>query len=257
MTLYITDLDGTFTFCTSLKSITIPSSVTYLHRTFSYCEALESVTLPNTLTTIEANTFSACTSLTTITIPASVTSIGDFAFSGCTSLASISIPESVTSFGFFAFSDCKALTSFTIPASVTEIGVNPFNGCTALTSVTCQATTPPALESMTFLTKYDATLYVPAGSLGKYQDSNWADYFANISELNQSAIDDIRHDGQDITLRTEGSTLEILNLADNETVSIYTTAGACLYQGTGRLITLTPGSVYILRTPRAAIKFAL
>lgn len=126
-----------FSGCTSLTTITIPNSVTEIgHGAFEGCASLSSVALPNNLTRIEDITFSLCTSLTSISIPNSVASIGMGAFKGCTGLESVTIPNNVTSIGNLAFDGCTGLTSVTIPNSVTSIGDWAFNGCTGLTSVT-------------------------------------------------------------------------------------------------------------------------
>ena len=130
---------GEFAFfdCTSLTSITIPSSVTSIAaRLFEDCTSLTSITIPNSVTSIGDDAFRGCTSFTSITIPNSVTSIDDWAFSGCTSLTSITIPDSVTEIGYSAFEGCTSLTSITIPNSLTSIGYGAFEGCTSLTSIT-------------------------------------------------------------------------------------------------------------------------
>ena len=122
--------------CTSLTSITIPSSVTIIDfEAFEGCTSLTSITIPSSVTSIESYTFSGCTSLTSITIPSSVTIIKNCAFENCTSLTSITIPSSVISIGFGAFSGCTGLTSITIPSSVTSIESGVFDGCTGLTSI--------------------------------------------------------------------------------------------------------------------------
>ena len=126
-----------FSWCTSLKSITIPDSVTSIDAwAFSDCTSLTSVTIPNSVTSIGNGAFNACTSLTSVTIPNSVTSVGERAFFGCAGLTSITIPDSVTSIGKGAFRACTSLTSITIPDSLTSIGGWAFVDCTSLTSIT-------------------------------------------------------------------------------------------------------------------------
>ena len=82
---------------------------------FSQCSSLTSISIPSSVTSIGNGAFSGCSSLTSISIPSSVTSIGNGAFSGCSSLTSISIPSSVTSIGNGAFSGCSSLESITLP----------------------------------------------------------------------------------------------------------------------------------------------
>jgi hypothetical protein len=95
----------------------IPYGVTGIRdNTFSYCSSLTSITIPSSVTSIGGFAFLACTSLTSITIPSSVTSIGFSAFSDCSSLTSITIPSSVTSIGDYAFS-CS-LISITVSWNV-------------------------------------------------------------------------------------------------------------------------------------------
>ena len=113
---------------------TFASGVKIIDNAFYGCTSLKSITLPNSVTSIGNLAFTGCTSLKSITIPNSVTSIGDWAFSGCTSLESITIPNSVTSVGYNAFSGCTSLESITLPDSVTAIGTEAFSG-SALTDV--------------------------------------------------------------------------------------------------------------------------
>jgi len=124
--------------CTSLTSITIPSSVTSIGSdAFEGCTGLTSITIPSSVTSIGYSAFEGCTGLTSVTIPSSVTGIGDKAFYGCTNLTSITIP-SVIIIGDEAFKG-SSLTSVTIPGSVTSIGNDAFGCCSKLSSIDVDA----------------------------------------------------------------------------------------------------------------------
>ena len=123
--------------CTSLVSVTIPSSVqTIGWNAFENCTSLTSVTIPGSVTSLGQYAFQNCTSLTSITIPGSVISIGEGAFIGCTGLASITIQSGVQTIERNAFENCTSLTSVTIPSGVQTIGQNAFFDCKSLASVT-------------------------------------------------------------------------------------------------------------------------
>lgn len=99
---------------------------------FCDCTSLTSVVLPDSVTFV--SNFQNCTGLTTINIPDSVTEISPYTFQGCTGLTSVVLGKSVTTIGSQAFYGCTSLTEVTIPASVTFIGSDAFHK-TALTDV--------------------------------------------------------------------------------------------------------------------------
>ena len=152
----IGDVDGgaVFEYCTSLKVVNIPSSVTIIGRTAFYgCTGLQSVTIPSTVTTIGQYAFGGgCTGKATINcsipdntdafngcrfseivIGEGVTRIGSNVFRGNPSLLSLTLPEGLLSIGSNAFYDCQNLASVHIPASVTSIEDGAFLICRKLT----------------------------------------------------------------------------------------------------------------------------
>ena len=69
--------------CTSLESVTIPDSVTWIAGdAFRDCTSLESVTIPDSVRDIRGYAFADCINLKTASIPADCF-VYDSAFSGC------------------------------------------------------------------------------------------------------------------------------------------------------------------------------
>ena len=127
---------GCFSKCSSLISISIPSSVISIgERCFECCRSLIDISIPDSVSSIGEWCFSDCRSLRSISIPGSVISIGNCCFVMCTTLKEMSIPDSVRSIGYYCFYDCRSLTSINIPSSVNSIGSSCFSGCSSITSI--------------------------------------------------------------------------------------------------------------------------
>ena len=125
--------DKAFYFCSALRSLVIPDSVTSIgNRAFCGCRSLTDIVIPDSVNSIGYCAFWNCRSLTDIVIPDGVTSIVDEVFSDCESLSSLVLPESVTSIGESAFSGCESLSSLVIPDGVTSIWDMAFCGCSSL-----------------------------------------------------------------------------------------------------------------------------
>ena len=135
----VTSIGGhAFEKCSGLTSLTLPSSVTSIGEfAFRYCSGLTSLTIPSGVTTIDYYAFADCRGLTSLTLPSSVTSIGGYAFAWCSGLTSLTLPSSVTSIGGHAFAWCSGLTSLTLPSSVTEIDWSTFERCNNLKECNC------------------------------------------------------------------------------------------------------------------------
>ena len=162
--------------------VVIPETVTYDGKSYP-------------VTSIGGGAFCNCSGLTSIDIPNSVTSIGEVAFGACTGLISVEIPNSVTSIGEGAFVACAGLISVEIPNSVTSIEGGAFYDCRGLTSIVSLIESPFAItgknaDIRTFPSDvfYNATLYVPGGTIEKYKSTEgWMD-FAKIEEINVNNI---------------------------------------------------------------------
>ena len=94
--------DYAFGYCYSLRSVTVPDSVTTIGEwAFFYCQNITNVILGNNVTSIGTYAFSNINELQ-INIPNSVTSIGDYAF-GCTYIADEDIKNVIKALNEFAF----------------------------------------------------------------------------------------------------------------------------------------------------------
>ena len=130
--------DYAFSGCSSLTSLTLPSSVTSIGgHAFELCSGLTSLTLPSSVTSIGEFAFRYCSGLTSLTIPSGVTTIDYYAFADCSGLTSLTLPSGVTWIGGYAFAWCSGLTSLTLPSSVTSIGGHAFERCNNLKECNC------------------------------------------------------------------------------------------------------------------------
>ena len=165
-----------FSGCSSLTSITIPSSVTSLGaRCFKGCSGLTSITIPSSVTEIGTKCFKDCSGLTSIAIPSSVTLWDNYCFQGCSGLTSITIPSSVTSLGVGCFSQCSGLTTITIPSSVTFLGKICFNECDNIGTIYFKGKFPRMYNYDTGIA-YTSSIKVPAEYLQDYKRILGSDY---------------------------------------------------------------------------------
>lgn len=130
----------TFKDCCDLYEISLPEGLEKIGiYAFLRCSSLESISIPSTVTTLENGTFSFCKRLTTITIPASVEFISVYLFEGCISLESIKVEAENANFcsvdGVLytkglevlgAYPSSKAGEEYTIPDGVTAIAAGAF-----------------------------------------------------------------------------------------------------------------------------------
>jgi len=147
---------GAFLECTSLESITFPSTLTQIDQfafgvckslrevdfheglqkigrgTFVRCFSLQNVTLPTTLTEIERGTFHACSDLKDVILKEGLQKIGLYAFRCCSSLRSINLPSTLIDIDQFAFAECTSLREVAVPEGIQKISSNAFNGCLEL-----------------------------------------------------------------------------------------------------------------------------
>lgn len=135
---------ATFNGCSALEQITLPkgltdSNATYVPYnnqkttmtsegyTFANCTSLKTIVLPNSLTYVPQYMFQSATALESVTLGDSVTSIHTFAFSKCSKLSTINIPATVEEIAKKAFEECKALTTIILPKVGSVLGQAFYN----------------------------------------------------------------------------------------------------------------------------------
>ncbi len=112
-------------------------------QTFNACTSLRRVTIGTSVKQLFGSAFMGCTSLSYLDIhEGQLTEIPASCFQGCTSLKSINIPEGIKTIRGYAFYQCSACESISLPNSLTTIGVegtedaNTFGYMSALTAIT-------------------------------------------------------------------------------------------------------------------------
>lgn len=104
---------------------------------FQYCSKLKAINLPNSVTTIGNRAYYSCSGATELTLPSELTTIDTYAFYGVSNVKSqLTLPTKLKTIGNNAFYSCSGFTgSLEIPASVETIGSSAFCRCTGLTGL--------------------------------------------------------------------------------------------------------------------------
>ena len=194
----------TFNGCGSLTSITIPKDVTEIgHSAFGGCVSLKEVVIEDgneALTLGDNRIFSDSYSYTTTGLfddcPLECVYLGrNLTYSTSpfndddNTLVSVTIGDCVTEIQQSLFRNCCSnLKELTIGKGVRSIGAYAFTNGKALEKITIYAALPPSYdgngnELFSDATYKNVTLYVPHGSIEKYQVMTGWSRFYNISEM--------------------------------------------------------------------------
>lgn len=142
----------------TLKSITIPNSITKIGGVAFRFSGLDSVSIPSSVTTIGSEAFYGCGDMRYAVLGENVAEIGDSAFASCYSLGPVTLPPRLRSIGSFAFSNSTSIRSLVVPASVSNISAGAFMG---IGSVTVDAANP-------YYETRDGVLFNEAGTVLLY-----------------------------------------------------------------------------------------
>ena len=153
------------------------------------------------------------TSKSTLNIPATITAegkecivkaIADRAFYNWNNLSSIEIPEGIENVGDRAFMYCFSLRRIILPSTLKSIGEKAFYRAEDLSEVISHIQVPFAIDENTFK-EYDfdlettipsrATLYVPFGTKGAYQEyAGWTMFKAiEEGEIKEAQVGDLKY----------------------------------------------------------------
>lgn len=145
-----------FAGATSLKHVTLPSTLKIINSAFSNCSSLLELNLPDGLTNL--GNMSNCSSLKSLVIPESVTVVGDFL--ECTQLESITLPSGLNSLP--SFNSCTNLKSITIPDNAVSIGRNNFYNCHSLKTVNISSSSKlETIEDFAFESTFITEIHLP------------------------------------------------------------------------------------------------
>lgn len=166
--------------CSSLEYVKLPGSIKMIEGvcTFAYCSSLKSIALPDTLTEIVPAMFES-SGLQEIIIPQNVKTIGFDAFSYCYDLRKVTIPEGVREIESKSFWECRSLDNVTIPKSVQKIEWWAFCKCGLDITIKMLGDAPVVAETDVFGRWYymsePIVVYVPRGAKG-YDGAPWNEY---------------------------------------------------------------------------------
>lgn len=157
--------------------------------------SITSLTLSEGIESIEQDICEGCGQLASLTLPSSLKSIGYAAFWNCYALTEITLPEGFTTLGNDVFRYCSGVKKVVLPSTLTSIGERAFSEMSGLTYVVSHIAEPFTINVNAFAysewhsdtqayayTPSSATLYVPAGTLSKYQALEGWTMFSGIQE---------------------------------------------------------------------------
>lgn len=164
----------------SLREVVLPKNLVGVIKdyAFSYCSRLKSITIPEGVTNIGKDAFSH-SGLTSIQLPKTLKEIGSDAFNH-SNLKEIILPPSLEIIGQTAFGYTD-LTEIRLPSSLKSIVGNAFTSC-PLKKVYTYTILPLAISDVTFGNAANAELYLPETSSENYYfAAGWNKFLKHIT----------------------------------------------------------------------------
>ena len=154
------------------------------------------------------------------------------------------MPNSVKTIGYAAFSSCHNITTLTLGKATVEINSDAFYDCERLKEIYSLNPTPPAINvNDSPFNSYDATLYVPKGSLQAYKSAPVWELFTQIKEMDATGIEHAQADGVSVIARQ--GVIEVVGATD-AMIEVFNMNGQCIYRGKQTSIPVAQGA-YIVR----------
>ena len=142
---------------TGFEEINLSSNLRSIAEYAFYCSKIKTIAIPSSVTCIEANTFMNST-LETIYIKGAE-KIADSAFERCFSLKNVSLPSCLKEIGASAFEYCNELKEIVLPDSLTTIGNKAFSECNSLKKITLNKNIKEIGNNAFYNTSYDKAVY--------------------------------------------------------------------------------------------------
>lgn len=229
-------------------------------RTFKNCASLTSVKLANNIEGFGREAFYGCTSLTSIDIPNGVKTLESETFKGCRTLRDIVLPDQLETIDKEALYGCNSLKSIRIPSSVIKIDSRAII-CRNLREVHAESITPASCyanysgyRAFGTSTRQLGVLFVPEGSVSKYQEAKGWEEFDRIVIEGLSGIEKIESSNPEdnqISFAVGSDGIQITGLSPNMPIAIYTLDGVLCHSSVASDVSICyrPASsgIYIVR----------
>ncbi len=185
-----------FADCSSLETVSLPNTLTYLGECAFYETGLTSITIPGSVTEWGTNVFAACENLTEVTLGEGLISLGGYGtFESCRSLQEVTFPNSLTSIGECTFFECEELSKLELPSNLVSIGERAFAYCESLESINIPGTITNLgksifenCESLSNVALEEGLTYISEGMFSGCEALTSIDFPSTITTIGESAF---------------------------------------------------------------------